>query len=511
MKSNIFFTCALIATFSSCSSWTGNWKDKKRNPSSEQSSSDVLSFSQSIVDKVATREFNASNCMSELDHYTSYYTELPKKISVDVMKNGGQDILAASFEARLALHTSLEILPLECKAKMKSLYLAMRLSEDFIGAHLYSDEQISAGSIKYPEQAIPIYEGEKYHPYYVGNGIDPKAKFQFKNGDIMITKGVSFVSSTISELASPKSVFSHIVFVHVDDKSGEVTTIESYVGKGVSIFSMEDALKNENARIVVLRPKDSVLAGRAANYMFDKVQSLKKNKNFIPYDYKLDFSDNTRLSCEEVAYDAFKTVSQGKVIIPELESEILLDDAKFLERVGVKKGPMMVPTDMETDSRFNLVLDWTDYRVIRDSWRKDALLGEMFHWIQAYDYKIYENMTSIAAKVLWSTRYIPGLWNMASRISGIPADFTKDVPSLTVSTMASLKTIGGLLLSEANKVDEEAFKTNGKWMAKNELGEALDRYRQTNPKALRKVFREKKVEKESKVGVSSENDGQPEE
>jgi len=494
MRTKLIVTVSLLTLLGSCSNWSSNWKPGKRGPSSDQSSSDILSYSQSVVDKVATRELNVSNCQVELDQLIKYYTELPKNISLDVMKSGGQDLLAASFEARLALHSSLEILPLECKGKMKSLYLAMRLAEDFIGAHLYSDEQISASSIKYPEQAIPIYEGEKYHPYYVGAGIDPKAKFQFKNGDIMITKGVSFVSSTISELATPKSVFSHIVFVHVDEKTGVASTIESYVGKGVSIFSMEEALKNENARIVVLRPKDSVLAAKAANYMFDKVQRLKKNKKFIPYDYQLDFSDNSKLSCEEVAYDAFKTMSEGKFIIPELESEIKLDDPKFLERVGVKRGPMMVPTDMETDSRFDLVLDWTDYRVIRDSWRKDALLGEMFHWIQDYDYRIYENATSIAAKVIWSTRYIPGLWNMMSRISGIPVDFTKDVPNITVSTMASLKTIGGILLNEANKADEEAFKKNGRWLLKNELGESLDRYRQTNPKELRKVFREKKKE-----------------
>ena len=131
-------------------------------------------------------------------------------------------------------------------------------------------------------------------------------------------------------------------------------------------------------------------------------------------------------------------------------------------------------------------------RVIRDSWRKDALLGEMFRWIQDYDYRIYENATSVAAKIIWSTRYIPGLWTMMSKISGIPADFTKDVPSITISTMASLKTIGSILLEEVTRADNESFKSKGKWLTKNELSEVLDRFRQSNPKNLRKVFREKK-------------------
>jgi hypothetical protein len=150
---------------------------------------------------------------------------------------------------------------------------------------------------------------------------------------------------------------------------------------------------------------------------------------------------------------------------------------------------MMVPTDMETDSRFEIVLDWTDYRVMRDSWRKDALLGEIFRWIGQYNYRIHENMTSIAAKVIWSTRYVPGLWGMLSNISGIPKDFTKDVPSLTISTMASLKSIGNVLLPVVTSADQEFFAKKGKWMTKEELGQALDDYRKKNPKKLQKVFR----------------------
>lgn len=471
---------------SSCSFWPASW----RKPSSVESSVDLLAVSQKIIDQVATREINPQSCSRDLDKLIAEYSRAPETLNVDVMKNQGQEILDQSFDARMAIHSMLEVLPVECKAKVKDLYLKMRMTEDYVGIHFYNDPQISADSIKYQEEPVPVYEADKYRPYHVGAGIDPKAKFEFRNGDIMITKGISFVSSTISELAAPKSLFSHIVFVHVDEKTKEVTTIESYVGKGVSIFPIEEALKNENARIVVLRPKNAELAAKAANYMFDKVQKLKAEKKYIPYDYELDFSDNSRLSCEEVAYYAFKTVSNGEMIIPELESEIQLDDAKFLKRVGVKKGPMMVPTDMETDSRFDIVLDWTDYRVMRDSWRKDALLGEMFRWIQDYNYRIHENMTSVAAKVIWSTRYIPGLWGMMSKLSGIPKDFTKDVPSLTITTMASLKSIGGELLPVVTKADQEYFAQHGRWMTTAELRQSLDQYRQTNPKGLRKVFRE---------------------
>lgn len=480
----------IIAAFmlSACAYLPQSW----RKPASVEGSLDLLETSQEIIDKVATREINPQNCQSELDGLIASYAAVPATLNIEAAKSQGQEILDQSFDARMAIHSMLDVLPVECKKKVKDLYLNMRAAEDYVGIHFYPDPQISADTIKYQEEPVPVYEADKYRPYHVGKGIDPKAKFEFKNGDIMITKGISFVSSTISELASPKSLFSHIVFVHVHEETKVVTTIESYVGKGVSIFPIEEALKNENARILVLRPKDSVLAAKAANYMYDKVKKLQSQKKFIPYDYELNFADNSKMSCEEVAYDAYKTASEGKMIIPEHESEILLQDEKFLKRVGVKPGSMMVPTDMETDSRFDIVLDWTDYRVMRDSWRKDALLGEMFRWIGEYDFRIHEDLTSIASRVIWSTRYIPGLWGMMSKISGIPKDFTKDVPGITISTIASLKTIGGEMLPVVTKADQEYFEKNGRWMTTADLRKVLDEYRQTNPKKLRKVFRERK-------------------
>jgi hypothetical protein len=465
----------------------------KRNPSSVMEGKiDLIEKSKLISEEIVQNKFTKENCKEKFDEIETLYKKItPNKMDLSQIEIDGQNILDESFKARINLHSLLPIIPNECKLALKNVFSKMRSVEDLVGIMFYKDDQISADSIKYSDEPAPIYQNEKYHPYHVGAGLNSKEKFEFKNGDIMITKGISFVSSTISEIATPKSLYSHIVFVHVDEKTKEVTTIESYVGKGVGIYPIEEALKNENARILVLRAKDSEMASKASNYMFDKVQSLKAHKKFIPYDYNLDFSENAKLSCEEVAYDSFKTVSNGAVIIPEVMSSVGLSDEKFLKRVGVKKGQMMVPTDMETDSRFDIVLDWTDYRVMRDSWRKDAILGEMFRWSEEYQYQIHENLTSMAARLIWSTRYIPGVWGMMSKISGIPKDFTKDVPTRTIATMASLKTIGGLLLPEIKKADEEFFKAKGYYMTSEELRKVLEAYRSNHPKELEKVYRPK--------------------
>jgi hypothetical protein len=487
--------CVLLFNLSCSSSLV---KPTRGVSSSEQGGLDLLAESKSIIDLVATRVINGETCERELSNLISDYQLLsPQNLELAVLKTDGQKILDLSFEARLSLHSIIDILPVVCKTKLKQLNLLIRSSEDYVGVHYFKDEQVSSSSIKFSEQAVPIYEAAAYHPYHYGSGIDPKGKFQFKNGDIMITKGVSFVSSTISEIAHPRSLYSHIVFVHVDKQTHEVTTIESYIGKGVTIFPIEEALKNENSRILVLRSKDADLAGRAADYMYNKVVSLKLQKKIISYDYELDFSDNTKLSCEEVAYDSFKQASAGKLILPEVMSLVTMNDASFLKRIGIKKGEMMVPADMETDSRFDIVLDWSDYRILRDSWRKDAVLGEMFRWVDDNNYQIHENMTSIGAKFIWSTRYIPGLWNMMSAIAKIPTNFTKDVPSVTISTMASLKTIGSILLPVVTKADQDYYAKTGKWMSTEMLRDSLEKFRETNPEDLEKVFREKESDKDN--------------
>ncbi len=484
MKQVLIVSCAILL---SCSNL------KSRKPAqSINSNNSWINQAREIKDLVAKREINPDTCESILstlaDTYNNFSSE---KISLDQMRLDGEQILNENFEARLALHSMLKVFPESCRLKLKEVFLNMRAADDYIGVHFYNDLQVAAETIKFDKEPIPVYEASAYRPYRVGFGIDANTKFEFRNGDIMITKGVSFVSSTISEIGVPQSLFSHIVFVHVDKKTNEVTTIESYVGKGVGIYSIEDALRNENSRILVLRSKDADLASRAADYMYDKVMALKKENKVIPYDYDLDFTNNSKLSCEEVAFDAFKTVSNNQVILPETMSEVTMTDANFLKRIGIHKGKVMVPADMETDSRFDIVLDWTDYRLMRDSWRKDAVLSEMFRWIEDYKYQIHENFTSVSAKAIWSTRYIPGVWTMMSKISGIPKDFMKDVPTLTIGTMASLKTIGGLMLPEVIKSDEKYFQKKQTWLSASMLRKSLDDYRKTEPEKLRKVLREK--------------------
>lgn len=481
----------ILITLSACS--LTNKTSKRSISSVSPNKIDLIETALKIQEDIKSSTINASNCLGILENLRFTYMQgSPTHLDFSQLKTDGAIVLDEMFKARMSLHSLLDKLPKECKVTIKGLFLSMRMVEDMVGVVYYQDKQVSSNSIDFNSVPAPIYEPTFYHPYHLGDGIEKGEKFKFRNGDIMITKGVSFVSSTISELATPKSLYSHIVFVHVDDQTQKIETIESYIGKGVSLYSIEEALKNENARILILRSKDAKVASDAANYMYKKVMDLKNQNKVIPYDFDLDFSDNSKLSCEEVAYDAFKTASEGRFIIPDTMSEIRLNDENFLDRLGLKKGDMMVPADMETDPRFDIVLDWTDFKLMRDSARKDAVLSQVFKWNEDQKYKIRENFDSVMAKVIWSTRDIPGVWPMVSKLAKLanfPVNFTHDVPTKTISTMASLKKLGQVLFDEVSMRDDAYFSQYGYYMGQVELYHVLDDFARTHPKSLESVYR----------------------
>lgn len=441
-----------------------SWFQGGRTPASfaSFSSYSLLEKSQFIIDAVATREINHYTCAKSFDSMALDYENGMESLNVEDAKKNGKKILEKSFQARLALRSAIDIYPTSCKSKLQELIYQIRMSEDLVGIYYYGDKQISAQSIDYQKGAIPLYDSQKFNPYHVVTGkSEAKRKFEFKSGDVLISKGISFVSSTISEVSTPKSLYSHLGLVYVDPKNKEIKTIESFIGKGVGIYPIEEALKNESVRYIVLRYKDEKLAAEAATYMYERVSKALKEGKVIDYDYKLDFEDNTKLSCEEVVYDAFKTASKGTVVVPEITSTIVIKNKKLMALAGMGQIPMMMPVDIELDSRFQLLADWSDHRVLRDSWRKDAVIGEMARWLEVYGHKL----------------------------SGPSSGQIINNPKKKLEqAMAKVQSLGDVLLRFITEADEAHFQSTGRWMATGELRERLDEYRRANSEALEKFL-----------------------
>lgn len=269
-----------------------------------------LAFIEKDADKNLARK-----CIPTLNHWLKILDALTKRPQNKVSQS--ELNLKESFLLRLKIHQHLGPLPVECKTLMKGVFTKIREYEDLTGSSLYAQRKLA--DVDYTKVNPPILQHEGYAPYQLNPLVH---SFSFQDGDVVITKGISTISSSVSTFSDYGSPYSHIAFVHINPKTRHPETIESYIGQGVTFFTMIDAMKNENARVLVLRPKDQELAKKAAKYMRERVKDVFAKGSFIPYDYGLDFNKNETLSCEEVAFDAFKTASEGRMIIPEAPSFI---------------------------------------------------------------------------------------------------------------------------------------------------------------------------------------------
>jgi hypothetical protein len=376
------------------------------------------------------------------------------------------------WKIRLALHHKLPEVSRECAVEMKAAFRAIRATEDYLGEKYYRVKPLQASELDFQKQPIPVKDRQGYPPFFVAPGYE-QGDFQFKSGDILITRGVSFLSAMIARLSDNDSQFSHVVLVHADK------TIESYFGVGVGLYDLDFALKNENARIIVLRAKDAALATRAGSMMYELAKKRIDEGKPIPYDYKMDFKDRSALSCAEVGQYSYDLASGGSVLIPQYPSSVTLNSPDFLNRIGQKQGELFAPGDLEIDPRFELVLEWRDYRLVRDSRYKDAILSQMYVWMEKYGYKLRGDAKSwFAENVVWRSRRT-FLWPLVSTLVGVP-DFSPELPRKAFGTMALLNQVGEVLLQELIRIDGVYEKNHGWPLTNRELENLLENIRATD-------------------------------
>lgn len=431
----------------------------------------LQSFSQAPQPEILFRLSLIKNSLSE-----NRFTQCAEitKISSDVQKLqeskalrrkaelNSSEIMESLFQIRQQIRNNVTLQQNNCINEYKELITATRQLSDLAGVYFTKVKQITSNDVVFQNQKIPLLETI---PGYYGLG---NKHFQFQSGDLMITKGISFISSTISQLPYPSSVFSHVVFVHHDAEKNKASTLESYVGTGVKLYNMNYALKNENFRILVLRSKDQQLAKDADRYIFNRL-----TKQSYSYDYELDFNDNSRYSCEEIAYDAYKTASNSQILLPYHSSVIQRKNQNFIESLGLRNGDLMSPSDMEIDPRFEVIHDWTDLRLVRDSWRKDVVMSEMFRWMDQHDYKFHRDLGYLGQEILISLRGIPLLGGLLDKILSIQ----NDIPNDSIMTITSIKQVGTILYDQLRKADQAQFLKTGLWMTHNQLKKTLEDFR----------------------------------
>jgi hypothetical protein len=481
-KSNLLIPCFIL--LSACSHLGG--RHIASSPLTPPELGNLLEASYQISQDVEDYRFP--------EQCKSYLGELEKRIDAMDVKSlplsqlgvDAEIITKNSWEIRSTLHSRLSEVDKECALQIQASFRQFRFIEDYLLELSRKVSHHKPAEIDFQKQPVPILQNDV--PYYQFRANE---KAEFKPGDLLITRGVSFLSGMIARLGKRSTQFSHIVMVSQDPKTKETKTIESYVGVGVAFYDMDFALKNENARILWLRAKDPSLGLKASELMSKLVKERLDAKNPIKYDYELDFNDPKTMSCAEVSQVAFQ-MADSKFRIPYYPNEIS-GATSIIERLKLVEGETYEPGDMEIDPRFELVGEFQDLRLTRDSRQKDAIMTALFDWMENKDYELKDDMKSkMAGGIIYSVRRT-FLWPLVKKILKLD-DFSKEIPRNMLRTVTLINTLGAVMLEELHAKDLEFEKKHGVPMSYMDFYKALEEMRADDLK----LYENKKTRKKAK-------------
>ena len=448
----------------------------------------LVPYTQKILNHVSAPEFDSKECVSYLKNLQIEIPQVQPRDAGVEMSSHAPELIDLLWKVRMALHHRLPEFSSDCVIEVRNTARLLRFIEEFLAERVNKVTDLDPGTMDFSKQETPVTTES---PNYLKLTNPDLGNFQFKNGDIMIARGISFMSAIISRVGDVSSQFSHVILVHVDKDTQKVETIESYVGVGAGIYDIDTALKNENARLLLLRARDSEMASKAADFMYAKVKSAIAAGHSIPYDYKFDFKDHSAVSCAEVATWAFEEASEGKVILPFYPSRIS-ENPKFLSRISMQPGETFTPGDLEVDPRFEMAMEWRDLRLTRDARVKDAIMTSILNWVNDSGYELRDTGTSsFAGAVIWRARKT-FFWPLVQKLLKIQ-DFSKDIPRNLFQTVVLLNQVGEVFLNHTKEQDK-AFEAQSGWpMTYQDLYKSLEEYRVQDSQ----LYQDKKTRKQS--------------
>jgi len=203
------------------------------------------------------------------------------------------------------------------------------------------------------------------------------------SGDILLSRGGAPTSALIARGNDFPGVFSHVALLHVDEKSGRASLIESHIERGVAIASIDEYLSDKKLRILVLRPradlpalrKDPMLPHKAAAGSLEKARQIH-----IPYDFQMDYKDHTGQFCSEVVTAAYEPLDVKFWTGPTFISSPAV--VTSLASFGVTHFETQEPAELEFDPQLVVVAEWRDRNTLFKAHVDDAVTDAMLESTQ---------------------------------------------------------------------------------------------------------------------------------
>ena len=474
MKFQVLILALALLTLNACQSGY-------RKPSSASGNLNLQSEVQTILEDVKNpNKFRLNTCSNYLRNvYQDLLGVNPTRFDVQGTRQHWSEIYQNLWQIRLELHQRLTEFSAQAPAtdaELNSCVLAMRdgfrfsrWMEDYLAEAFSGEPQdFKAGDPKhvFSDDFKPtVLQGQS--PWLV---VNPKFKqVTVRSGDIIISRGNAYTSSAIARIAEVDSQFSHLAFVYVkgDGKGQEYTIeealknpnvliLEAHIEVGSTIRPFKQYLDDGNARNMILRYPEALVAHRSAKWSYDYIQNYRKrsfdsnpvddkddvNHN-VPYNFQmsLDNPENPKkLFCSQVAQVGFYS---NNVQVPYFMST-LNNKLSLIKRMGITTPKMFAPGDMEVDPRFEVIAEFRNVRKLKGLRFKDMVLTGMNRMMEE-GYELFPNLQI-------STKSIFG-WTMRQ----MDAKFTKEkLPkNMNVKIMNTTLTLEKVAMYLEKQVQED--------------------------------------------------------
>jgi hypothetical protein len=346
----------------------------------------LLGLASEVKSTLNSPHFTAKNCSTVFDEIFNEVSQLdPRRYSrVDKRENAFAAIQEFWLAQLAVSHKIQEFYRADqyseaCSLSARNALRALRGIQDYLGYTTVVGEQIKA----------PITNTLELVRFPSTTKTNPKFKhIILKSGDLLLSRGNAYSSATISRIAKTDTQFSHVAVYYLDEKTNTPYVIQAHIEIGVVVDRFADYFRDGKVRASVFRYEDEALAKKAAEKLYKIVKDRMNTGQNIEYNFSMDQDDYNRLFCSQVVRYGFKLASNNQVTIPYFDSSFEMKNPDILNRLGVTAKRSFVPADLEVDPRFTHLAEWTDYQTVHQAWTYDAMLTEMFRWMEDYGYRL---------------------------------------------------------------------------------------------------------------------------
>lgn len=308
---------------------------------------------------------------------------------------------------------------------------------------------------------------------------------ELKSGDILLIRGSSVTSSSIARIAKTPSVHSHLAIVYRDPITNEGYLLEAMSHSGVIKSSLQKALNRPLARVSVYRTQDQKLATEAAHIANESYSQAAAKGKILKFDFTMDMTYNCRFFCSKFVSWVYSNGSHGQTVIPLYPSNIVRTNNSFKNNLGVKPETHMsfLPSDIDTDPRFELVNEYRNPEMTYQARIDDLITDKIFEWIEKenLDFKPSFLIKFFSEFMMKAIQIKP----LHSFLQKIGIDLNPETPTELISTMAIMKYIVDNIKKEILVEFSNNYNLLGRNMTNQEIYTLIETYRKNNPKILK--------------------------